>query len=470
MDSTMRESVADAASAYLYPSLRSTEDFDSLCAAASSEMRGIAADSIARCIERFDSELRASLPGTWTVLGMPARTVVTTMGPVAYRRMRCADGYGRSRYPTDELLGIPKRSRFSAGAFSWMLRRAATVSFRRAAADFSELSGVRVSAMCVWRMVQREADLIRAEDASAPPGRISQTEVFVESDGIFLAMQAAERRSRAISRFVYEQGRSKRSFELKCGVVYAGKAAAGGRMVRGNVSLVAACGSKDDFWKRVRRSVESSYDIADIATVHAASDGGSWCLSHGLDGIGRAEVVATLDSFHVMQAIWRAFPGGRGRDWLVNLAVRRKPDAFADACARMLPKVHGARREKVRALERYVRANAGRIRNPGNLGTMEATNAYVWAKRMKSFGCSWSKGGAESMALLLCRTCAGRPLALPPKDAFFDGRQVRRATAYVAARGAEAARAASAGDGWEPRHAVQTWTLPRAKRFRALTC
>jgi len=450
MDSTMRDGVVDAAARYLYGYLEATEDLDAFCLRSSSEMRGIAADAVARCIERFDGDFRASAPRSWSVRGRPARTVVTTMGAVTYRRTLYSDEYGRNRYPADELLGIPRRARFSSDAFLWILRRVSTVSFRRAAADFEALSGVRVSAMCVWRMVQREGGLIREAAASAPPGTVSQDRVFVESDGIFLALQSPGRRAEAIDRFLYEQGRSKRSFEMKCGAVYAGKAAVGKRAVRGNVSLVATCGGRDEFWGAVRGAIGADYAVGDIAEIRAASDGGGWCRDHGLEGVGTAAVTATLDSFHVMQAIWRAFPEGRGRDWLVSLALRRRPEALADACARMLPRVRGPRRERVRALERYVRGGADLIRNAGNLGTMEATNAYVWAKRMKSFGCSWSRRGAESMALLLCRTCAGKPPVPQPKDAFFDEGQLRRERAAVARRGAEAARRTTSGSGWEP--------------------
>ncbi|MEG2459436.1 MAG: hypothetical protein RSA89_06485, partial [Raoultibacter sp.] len=119
---------------------------------------------------------------------------------------------------------------------------------------------------------------------------------------------------------------------------------------------------------------------------------------------------------------------------------------------------------------RYVTNNADLLRGGGSLGTMEATNAYVWAKRMKSFACSWSKKGAEAMALVLCRTCAKRPLVAPGKDAFYTDAEKAKVAKTLAQRGSEAAKITSTGKGYLPPHAVSTWSLSRGKRFRAATC
>ena len=98
----------------------------------------------------------------------------------------------------------------------------------------------------------------------------------------------------------------------------------------------------------------------------------------------------------------------------------------------------------------YVANHADLLRGGGSLGTMEATNAYVWAKRMKSFGCSWSRRGAANMALVLCRMCAGRPLVAPPKDALFTVAEKSAEAASLAKRGAAAAKQLAVGRGWEP--------------------
>lgn len=451
MDSTTFAALVAVAADYFFVALKATEDLDSFLRTVRGGMREAAAAAVAECVERFDREVAAQLPREWELRGRPARTVVTMVGGVTYARSLYRDEHGRNRYPTDELLGIPKRRRLTADAFLWLVARAARVSFRQAARDFAEVSGCKVSAMCPWRAVQREGALIAADLESAPSRGISQADVFAECDGIYIALQAPERRKEAIDRFLADQARGgKKSAELKAGCVYAGKRMEGKRSVRGNVALFATVGSADEMRAGMRATIAADYDVADIETLHYASDGGGWCVNSGLDDLG-GSIDQGLDLCHVMRYVHRAFPEGDGREHLVSLALKRRPEAFANAVDRMIPQVGDARRrERMRECRDYVANHADLLRGGGSLGTMEATNAYVWAKRMKSFGCAWSRRGANNMALVLCRVCAGRPLVAPPKGALFTAAERAREAASVAKRGAEAARQLTVGKGWEP--------------------
>lgn len=450
MNSTTFAALIAAAADYFYLALRATEDLDSFLRAVRDGMREVSAAVVAECVERFDREVASQVPRSWELHGRPSRTVITMLGKVTYARSLYRDEHGRNRYPTDEILGIPKRRRLTADVFLWLVARAARVSFRQAARDFAEVSGVRVSAMCPWRAVQQEGPLIAADLESAPSRMISQADVFAECDGIWIALQAPERRSEAISRFLADQARERSSVELKAGCVYAGKRKAGARCVRGNVALFATVGTADEMRAGMRATIAADYDVSDIERVHYASDAGGWCLDSGLEGVG-ASLEQGLDLCHVMRHVHRAFPEGAGREHLVSLALRRRPEAFAGAIDRMMPKVADAkRRGKMRECRDYVANHAGLLRGGGSLGTMEATNAYVWAKRMKSFGCAWSRRGANNMALVLCRVCAGRPLVAPPKDALFTAAEKAKEAESVARRGAEAAAQHTVGKGWEP--------------------
>ena len=451
MDSTTFAALVATAADYFYMALRATEDFDSFCRDVRAGMREAAAAALAACVERFDRELCSQLPRSWELRGRPSRTVITMLGKVTYSRALYRDEHGRNRYPADEVLGIPKRARLTSDVFLWLVERAARVSFRRTALEFAEVSGARVSAMCPWRAVQREGELIAADLESAPSRGISQADVFAECDGIYVAMQSPERRAEAIERFLADQARGrKRSIEIKAGCVYAGKRMEGKRRVRGNVALFATVGTAGELRAGMRATVAADYDTADIERVHYASDAGTWCLDSGLEGVG-GELVQGLDQCHVMARVHEAFPEGAGREHLVSLALRHRPEALAAAIDRMIPQVADAgRREKMRGCRDYVAKHADLLRGGGSLGTMEATNAYVWARRMKRRAMSWSRSGARNMALVLCRVCAHRPLVAPPKDALFTPAELAREEASVAGRGREAARQLTVGSGWEP--------------------
>lgn len=450
MNSTTFAALVAVAADYFYMALRATEDFDAFLRTVRGGMREAAAAAVAECVERFDREVAAQVPRSWKLKDKPSRTVVTMLGRVTYARSLYRDEYGRNRYPADEILGIPKRRRLTADVFLWLVARAARVSFRRTARDFFEVSGVKVSAMCPWRAVQQEGPLIAADLESAPSRNISQADVFAECDGIYIALQSPERRAAAIGRFFYEQAREKKSVELKAGCVYAGKKKVRERGVRGNVALFATVGTADEMRAGMRATIAADYDTADIERIHYASDGGGWCVNSGLDDVGGA-IEQGLDLCHVMRYVHKAFPEGAGREHLVSLALKCRPEALADAVDRMIPQVADPkRRERMRECRDYVANHADLLRGGGSLGTMEATNAYVWAKRMKSFGCAWSRSGANNMALVLCRVCAGRPLVAPPKDTLFTAAERAKEAASLAKRGAEAAAQRTVGRGWEP--------------------
>lgn len=469
MNSTTFAALVAVAADYFYLALKATEDFDSFCSTVRDGMREAAAAAVAECVGRFDREVASQVPRSWELRGRPSRTVITMFGKVTYARSLFRDEYGRNRYPADEILGIPKRRRLTSDVFLWLVARAARVSFRQAARDFYGVGGVIVSAMCPWRAVQEEGALIAADLESAPSRGTSQADVFVECGGIYIALQTPGRRAEAVSRFLADQARTRRSVELKAGCVYAGKRRVGERGARGNVALLAAVGDAEQMRSGMRATITADYDVADIERIRYASDAGGWCLESGLDGFCEG-FGQGLDLYHVMRCVHRAFPEGAGRERLVSLALKRRPEAFAEAIGRMMPKVGDARRrEKMRECRDYVANHADLLRG-GSLGTMEATNAYVWARRMKSFGCSWSRLGANNMALALCRVCAKRPLPAPPKDAFFTQPQIKKQAEAIARRGRECAKQLAVGSGYLPEHTAQTWSLPGAKGFRARPC
>lgn len=139
-------------------------------------------------------------------------------------------------------------------------------------------------------------------------------------------------------------------------------------------------------------------------------------------------------------------------------------------CGRVLPKIEDAkRRDRVRDLRGYMLNNADCVVFPKeSMGTMEGTNAYVGAARMKGRGMSWSRKGAEAMCLIRCAIAEGRPLVAPKFPALYSKREERAAEKFLAkslSRGPE-----SCGSGWAPPHQASTWAMRSNARFRAGSC
>lgn len=453
-------------SSRMFSSLLASEDFDAFELATAEAARSVGLEAMRECVEAFDAGLAARpMPG-WSVHERAPRTLVTLLGAMTYTRTVFLDRLGRRRALCDELLGVPKRARLSAGAFLWMCRCAAELSYRKTAAAFAELSGARVSHVTVMRCVHEEGALLKS--ARRPRERVSQGVLHVEADGLWVRLQEESHRERALPRFLYEQARRTRSFELKMACAYAGKKkVAPGRHERGGLLLTCGDDSPDEFWGRVESMVSEAYEPADLERVVLGADGAAWCARGELAG---APVARSLDPFHIMQKIWRAFPEGAQREWAVNLAVRRKPLQLARMCARVAAKAPDpARARKVRELGSYMEANADAVRFPTpSLGTMEGTNAHVGAARLKGLGRSWSRRGAEAMCLIRCALACGRPLVAPPKQAFFTERE--REAARRAASSPASWVPPSAGSGYEPPHRAETSGLKTAAAFRAATC
>lgn len=438
---------AAAALADLFaPMLAATEDLDSFEGALSSGIRTLAASAMAASMERFDRSLRRQVPPGWRPHEVAPRTLVTLVGEVTYRRTVYVDAHGCRRAWADELLGIRPRARLSACAFLWLARRSAEVSYRKAAAQFEAMSGARVSHVTAMRCAREEGRLLLAAEPEGP--RLSCEGVRVEVDGLWVALQASSHRDAALPRFLYEQARRRSSAELKVASAYAAKAPAGnGRKRRVALSLVASAEEPGAFFARVAAQMAASFDLDDVRRVHYGADGGAWCGPERLASLlpPHARILFRLDPFHVMQAICRAFPEGRAREWARHLALKGKGAALSRMAERVAARVAGPRRERLRCLASYARRFASAIgTRAAPMGTAESTNALI-AARMKGRGMAWSREGAEAMCALRCAVCSGRALIAPAKGAWLTERE-------RAARGCLWSAACvpyASGSGWE---------------------
>lgn len=437
---------AAALSDLFAPMLAATEDLDSFEGALSSGIRTLAASAMAASMERFDRSLRRQVPPGWRPHEVAPRTLVTLVGEVTYRRTVYVDAHGCRRAWADELLGIRPRARLSACAFLWLARRSAEVSYRKAAAQFEAMSGARVSHVTAMRCAREEGRLLLAAEPEGP--RLSCEGVRVEVDGLWVALQASSHRDAALPRFLYEQARRRASAELKVASAYAAKAPAGnGRKRRVALSLVASAEEPGAFFARVAAQMAASFDLDDVRRVHYGADGGAWCGPERLASLlpPHARILFRLDPFHVMQAICRAFPEGRAREWARHLALKGKGAALSRMAERVAARVAGPRRERLRCLASYARRFASAIgTRAAPMGTAESTNALI-AARMKGRGMAWSREGAEAMCALRCAVCSGRALIAPAKGAWLTERE-------RAARGCSWSAACvpyASGSGWE---------------------
>lgn len=142
---------------------------------------------------------------------------------------------------------MPKRTRPSSGAFLWIVRRASEESYRKTAAAFFEMTGCAISHVTVMNCIHAERALIEAAPGASAL-KISQEEIFLEVDRLWVHLQEHTHRKKALARFPYEQARSTKSFELKIAAAYVGKRrVAPGRFARDGLALACSAGDADAF-------------------------------------------------------------------------------------------------------------------------------------------------------------------------------------------------------------------------------
>lgn len=472
MHATMRRDVVAATASFFMPKLFKCEDFDRFERDVVCDMRSIAAEAVSSCLESFDVALRQHVPRSWSVHERTSRTLLTLVGEVAFCRTIFLDEYGRRRALADELLGIPKRARLSTGAFLWIVERAAEESYRKTADAFTKATGCLISHVTVMNCVHVEGKLLKG--AAAPQGtKYSQPTLFLEVDGLWVHTQKHAHRPVALPRFLYEQARKTTSFELKIAALYAGKRqVAPGRKVRDGLALTCSEGDAEAFWEDVFSLIEDNYDLDDVESLMLGADGAAWCgpdrLKEALPA--SASLSCSLDPFHIMQKIWKAFSAGAQRDWAVNLVLRRKALTLARMCERIAAKTSdGTRRKKITELGSYMANNAQAVVFPKpSMGTMEGTNAHIGAARLKGQGRSWSRAGAEAMCLIRCALATRRALIAPSKEVYFTQSEQHRALRVPA--GHVRTSAMKDGRGYLPPHQAFTGAMKRNAGFRARSC
>lgn len=429
MNTITRSQVLDTLTHYFLPHLLATEDFDTFIRDVALETRNLSREAVGYAIEEFDEQVREQAPRSWEIKDRPKRSIITVLGKITYSRTLFIDEYKRPRYLTDEILGIKKHARYSADAFLWIVMRAAFVSFRNTAKGFEELSGEYVSQVTVMKMVHKEGALIKEYllESKTKENTLSQQSLFIESDGVFIALQSPEKRKAAIARHLYESIRTKRSVELKCEVSYAGKTATSEptRKKRGNV--LAACTTEDagELFKICAKDIERNYEVEDIGSITCGSDGGECYKKSGLDAMFcGATHTHVLDPFHIVRALTVAFPDKALKSKMLSVVYAREFKGFSALCSYLCDAAETkTEQDKIIACRKYIENNKSSIDMNANLGTMEGTIAHIWAKRMKNNGTSWSVRGMEAMGLVRAFVCTGRKLIVPPKEVFFTEKE-----------------------------------------------
>lgn len=394
----------------IYELVTGAREFRSLEEGLQGLVQRVAGRALVLALEGMDERLmRERDKKRWELIDTRERTVVTAFGEVTIRRRYYRDREtGERVFLLDEALGLAERERFSPKMQELAVAFAVEMPYHRAARLMGKvLPGL--SPMAVWQAAQeagarvreeaesrREAMFERGEDAGGK--RVAEV-LCLEADGVWVASRR-------------EQGEK---LELKLAVAYEGKEAVGGRKRLVERRAFAALAEGEAFWEQATAEFGRRWDMGAIGDYVVGGDGAGWVKA------GRALFEGAryrLDRYHLRKALvgalahderaLREVAGAIGSgQWAQTAEVLQAAEARADS---------RQRKERIRALKRYLEANwdgiAGSEEARGLGGAIEGQVFHHVARRMKRHGARWSERGADHLARLLAVKANGELAAV----------------------------------------------------------
>lgn len=408
-------SLEDCLADLCFGHLAGLEDFASAEARVHEDVLAVLSRAMSRALDRFDARLFSERPDEWRVKDRRERSILTEFGLVTYFRRIYIDEFGDRRTLVDELLSLRPGKRLSPGAQHALCLFGSEIPYGRAAKTLFRHTPHTVSAMTAMSALRETGDLLETEallartelfsKGIAAKGARETPELFIEADSVFIPL--ARKRDRSV--------------EIKALCAYAGKK--DGERV-GCVHH-AISGPSKRFWEEGVARIGQRYSLDAIKRCYAGTDGEGWCK--GLpDYLHGPKIVHKLDPWHVVKAVKTAFPDQTDCAPLFDVLKEGGAEALLGILRLRLDTGYGDKK-KTRTLLTYIENNKEAIDEAApSMGTMEGTNAHLYAARMKVWGGAWSKEGASDMARIRAVIHSGETLPVPKREQDFTDKDRRR--------------------------------------------
>jgi hypothetical protein len=406
-------------------------DFNDVVAAIGQALARAGGELLGRLVRAVERQAQGRQPRRWVNRGQVTRRLRLPWGEVAVRRTRVRDQATGCTYNlADRLLGWRPYARRGVAEVQTACELAVTLPYRAARHWWQRLTGMRISVMSFWRMVQRAGQRLVAQERDEvgeirpgdPPPRAVRR-VYLEADGAWLRRQKARRtrepgapwpaRGAGPAVDVGQAGepapdQPAGSLLLYVGASYSQLHQTGRRRWNAvDKQVLAEVENLRSFGRQWAWQVSRRFDLTRTPNQLFLSDG-----EDGLLRLARRQfrsALVQLDRFHVHQQLGRAFglrtPGYRA--------------ALRALCQGRLGEVHsllalrgvGSRRAICQEVRTYLDRHAAilwthaewerrtTVRKLGS-GVIEKTIETQINRRMKWKGMSWSPPGARRLAKL----------------------------------------------------------------------
>lgn len=396
---------------------------------------------------RTGNQHRCRCGGTLRFVGKRLRWFGFLFGAIGLTRayfhcQQCKSG----RIPLEQVWGLQEGfyamgKRFlSPRAQRVLVTLCTALPYPEAQACFVLLTGLQVSAMMGWRLVQKLGRQLRAQEeagesgvplaAAARPGKgRGKLRWLVSADGIFVGFwNETTRRARKGAAAAADTARKKKKIvwqEVRVGVV--ALLDAKGKVARGSQWYVARLVNAASFRPQLRR-VAVARGVRKIDVVAVVTDGAGWLLALWLRHFGWA--VGIRDFYHACEhltALAAALHGEgsqKAARWAKQMRRRLKRGEMStlltewdamqqkpvDAKAWEREKNHFRKHPEIMAYDQFRKEKL-----PIGSGSVEGGCKNVVGSRFKRSGARWSKEGFHNLIPLRARYCSGAPIMPEPQ-------------------------------------------------------
>ena len=369
--------------------------------------------------------------------GKETTTVKAKTGLVEYTRTKYIqkqeDGKNKCVYLADEILGIKEIGQVSGGIIEIVAQNISEVSYRVCAEMISKMTGLSISGVGVWNIVQKlgeeikqyEKEKVEAHQSDKLQAGTKETPtIYQEADGIMIYTQGKDRKEQ-IEKYKKEHPNEEipkkvRNIELKLGMTYEGwKETGKNRYALVGKEYVAGYMTGEEMSDITNANLHSKYNMNKVELRVLNSDGGSW-----IKRLLVRKAIYQADSYHLKEKITTHVRETEDAEILKTMFYKKEYSEMIEYVEELKYKYDGECEEveKLEELKKYLNKRKDSMKRYKdyegvkqklktyskktglkyrNMGCQESNNYCKLTRRMKKKRMSWSKNGSENIAKVI---------------------------------------------------------------------
>lgn len=389
-------------------------------------------------LEEYDKKIMDSRDtGKYRHKGKETTTIKAKTGLVEYTRTKYItkdiDGKNHCVYLTDEYLNIKEIGQISGGIINLVIKNISEVSYRVCAEMINNMTGLSISSVAVWNIVQKLGEKIKHyeqekveayKEEKLIAGTNETPIIYQEADGIMIYTQGKDRKKQ-IEKYKKEHPNEEvpkkvRNIELKLGMTYEGwKELGNNRYELVGKEYVAGYMTGEEMANITNANLYSKYNMDKVEIRTLNSDGGNWIKKLLVKG-----AIYQADSYHLKEKISTHVSELEDVEILKEMYYKKEYIQMIEYVEMLKYKYDGVCEEieKLDRLKKYLEKRKDCMKRYTdyegvkqklktyskktglkyrNMGCQESNNYSRLTRRMKNRRMSWTKNGSENIAKVI---------------------------------------------------------------------